>query len=148
MKVYHGTSAHYHSKISEEGLIPQRYRRHVYVTTNYEKAKEYSLIWTGGLIYEEQQAIRLKEKDAFFMETHGIIVTIDIPESLLIVDDYNLKFEPNQYKILGKVAPQYITGIEEVYFNEYSDYIEEEEYQSNLIAARAKLVGVSQWGKD
>ncbi|MBN6205047.1 hypothetical protein JYK21_01170 [Ralstonia pickettii] len=148
MIVYQGTSAHYHKSILEEGLIPQRHRKHVYVTTNYDKAIEYSLIWTGGLIWEEQRAIELKEKDFFFMVSHGIIITLDIPEELLIIDDYNLESEPNQYKILGNVSESYITNIEEVYFDEYSDHIDDEEFQSNLITARSKLVGVSQWGDD
>lgn len=82
------------------------------------------------------------------MESHGIIITLDIPKEILILDDYNLKSEPNQYKVLGGISSKYITNIEEVYFDEFSDHIEEEEYQSNLIAARAKLVGVAQWGSD
>lgn len=149
MIVYHGTSAYFKSDIEEEGLVPQNHRTHVYVTTDYNRAREYSLIWTGGLIREEERAIQLGEKDMFFMETHGIIVTLNIPKEMLKLDDYNLNSEPDQFKILGTVSAEHIQGIEEVYFDEYSDdSLDEEEYQSNLISARAKLVGVSQWGED
>lgn len=148
MKVYHGTSAYFKRDIEETGLIPQRHRTHVYVTSDYDRAKEYSLIWTGGLIREEERAIELGEKDSFFMDSYGIIITLDIPEEMLRVDDYNLDGEPDQFKILGGLDTEYIAKVEDIYFDEYSDGIDEETYQSNLSTAAAKLVGVSQWGED
>lgn len=148
MKVYHGTSAYFKNNIEEGGLVPQNHRTHVYMTTDYNRAREYSLIWTGGLIREEERANQLGEKDAFFMDTYGIIITLDIPEDMLKQDDYNLDGEPDQFKVLGCISPEFIVNIEDVYFEEFSDSIDEETYQSNLASAAAKLVGVSQWGED
>lgn len=148
MKVYHGTSAYFRCNIEENGLVPQNHRTHVYVTTDYDRAKEYSMIWTGGLIREEERAIELGEKEGFFMDTYGIIVSLDVPEEMLKLDDYNLEGEPDQFKVLGGLDESHIVNIEDVYFREYSDDIDEETYQSNLISAAAKLVGVSQWGED
>lgn len=147
IKVYHGTSSHYWGKIEDEGLLPQRHRSHVYVTTDYEKAKEYAFIWTGGLIYEEEK--NAQEGGYFMMETEGVIFTFEVPEEMLKIDDYNLEGEPNQYKVLGGIAPKYLINAENVFFeNIMSDEVTEEEYKSEILRARALLVGVSQWGDD
>lgn len=148
MKVYHGTSAHFYKDIESEGLIPQGHRTHSYVTTDYDKAKEYARYWTGGLLYDEQKALEYGDKDMFMMTDRGIVITLDIPNDLLKIDDYNLESELNQYKIVGGVERDYIIEIQEVTFPEFGEDVEEDEFQSNLLAASAKLVGVSQWGDD
>ena len=149
VKIYHGTSAHYLSKIEEEGLVAQRHRSHVYVTTDYEKAKEYSFIWTGGLLHEEQRLIQEGELDFPMIETEGIIFTFEVPKKILKVDDYNLEGEPNQYKIAGSLSSKYIVDIEEVSFKAFSDDdFDQELFDNEILRAKCLLIGVSQWGED
>ncbi len=147
--VYHGTSSHYWDKIEQEGLISQRHRKHVYVTTDYEKAKDYAFIWTGGLLYEEQKSLDTGEIEFPMIETEGVIFTFEVPKDLLKVDDYNLEGEPNQFKVSKSLSPDYIVDVEEVTFDAFNDEdFDEEEYNSEILRARALLVGVSQWGED
>lgn len=147
--VYHGTSSHYQDLIESEGLVSQRHRKYVYVTTDYEKAKEYSFIWTGGLLYEEQKSLNSGEIEFPMIETEGVIFTLNVPKNLLEVDDYNLEGEPNQYKVLNSLSPNCIVDAEEIIFDAFSDEnFDEEKYNSEILRARALLVGVSQWGED
>lgn len=81
--VYHGTSSHYWEKIEEEGLVAQRHRKHVYVTTDYEKAKEYAFIWTGGLLYEEKELLDKGEIEFPMIETEGVIFTFEVPKKII-----------------------------------------------------------------
>lgn len=147
--VYHGTSAHYWDKIEEEGLVAQRHRKHVYVTTDYEKAKDYAFIWTGGLLYEEKELLDKGEIEFPMIETEGVIFTFEVPKNLLKIDDYNLEGEPNQYKVLNSLSTDYIVDVEEVIFDVFTEEdFDEEKYKSEILRARALLVGVSQWGED
>jgi len=83
------------------------------------------------------------------IETEGVIFTLNVPKNLLKVDDYNLKGEPNQYKVLNSLSPDYIVDAEEIIFDVFSDEdFNEEKYNSEILRARAFLVGVSQWGED
>lgn len=147
--VYHGTSSHYWSEIEREGLVAQRHRTHVYVTTDYEKAKEYAFIWTGGLLYEQRKLIEQGELEFPMLESEGVIFTFEVPKDMLKVDDYNLEGEPNQYKILNRLSSNYIVDVEEVTFEPFSDDdFDEEVYEREILRASCLLIGVSQWGDD
>ena len=145
MIVYHGTSSHFYRFIEEEGLKPMSHDNYSYVTTDYETAKNYSRYWVGGLLYEEEKAVNEGLKDMFIMTDIGMIITLDIPDNKLIIDDYNLENEPNQYKIKGGIDSSYIKKVDDVYFEEFGEHISTEEYNDNVLAARCKLVGVTNW---
>ncbi len=145
MIVYHGTSSHFYRSIENEGLKPMANDDYSYVTTDYDTAKNYSKYWAGGLLYEEQKAVEEGAKDMFMMTNLGLILTLDIPHDMLVLDDYNLEKEPNQYKVKGGIDPQFIINIENIYHEEFGENVSEEEYNTNVLAARCKLVGVTDW---
>lgn len=149
VKVYHGTSLHYKDIIETEGFVPKGFREHIYVTTDYEVAKNYAFIWTGGLLHVQKEQLEQGLIDYPCVENEGVIFTIEIPSELLIVDDYNLEDEPNQFKIKGIVSPDKITNVDEIYFYEFSENNEDEDlYDNEILRAKCLLIGVSGGGED
>lgn len=70
-------------------------------------------------------------------------------KKLLKIDDYNLEGEPNQYKVMNSLSANYMVDAEEIIFDVFSEEdFDEEKYKSEILRARALLVGVSQWGED
>lgn len=106
--VYHGTAYGLTALLQQEGI---RYldekNPFVYVTTKPNIAEEYAASWITGSIYN------FDLKGHLYVEA-GAVLEIDIDDSLLSIDDYDLIREPHQYKINGNIPASAIKSIKRI----------------------------------
>lgn len=106
--VYHGTAYGLTPLIQQEGIIPLDAKHpFVYVTTEEHIARDYASSWVTGSIYNFEQ------KKFIHVDT-GAILKLELDESLLLVDDYDLVREPHQYKINGVITPSAIISVDRI----------------------------------
>lgn len=95
--VFHGTSADAEPSIRVDGLRPSNKRDHVFVTRTFERARDYA-------------RKRAAEKSSIEFVAEGLIVTLEIDATRLLVDTYNIHSEPDQWKIKGAVELEAIAA--------------------------------------
>jgi hypothetical protein len=119
VSVYHGTSADLEKIISENGLQAQREDGYVYVTMDPKVAETYSWAWTGGRLYQaKQQGITVPNH---LVRDEGMIFEFKVDPSILEVDTYNLKDEPNQFKIKNNLKASQLFDCKKIDFPQLKD---------------------------
>lgn len=130
--LYHGTCSALRPGIEREGALqPKRGNKYVYVTTDYDVAKNYARAWTAWSI---ENADDITEATGKRPEPKGIIIELKLDDEFIANDEYNPEGEPNQYTVEGKL---YLDDaiVSEVDFTEFSD-------RTELMKAYAYWIGI------
>lgn len=131
MKLYHGTCGAFLPRITQLGLQPNPDGgKYVYLTSDKKRAEHYSFIWTGALMFQ------LEEREMPMVPPKGVVVEVEVPDELVMVDEYNLEAEPDQYKVLGKIKPKMMRDFHEVKHPKLNKYEER-------LRAQCLMIGVA-----
>jgi len=105
--LYHGTTSMAVWSIYKRGLVPNKKREFVYLTSSYERAVYYAWVTTGGILYDLCLFHGGPQVPVHDGDWRGVVYTLRIPAEKVFVDHYS-ESEPDQYAYKGRIPRRYM----------------------------------------